>query len=1547
MKNFIKVLIYVIASVTIVNAWEINTHRAIDRCAISSECGGQRSLNLHQLVQDTQIESDDYKDEIFESYTTRSGGDVTYFNYAIDGEKYGVSKWNQTFGSHTYQDLIEAGTILEDSLLPGINRYIISSWDPDGGRGRFGNHFYDPQNGGAGLSIVPGFANTDAITWAFEDDANRYNFQKANEAFFTGFSAQSEKVRIRARAKMFVTLGFMLHMLNDMNVPAHTRDDSHPLGDPLEAWMRGGEKGSDKGGFRIDRYDLSGKNDDNIKTIVNSATAFRYNSFNDFYKTEAIYTGTHFYSEDSISVNGGTFGGYGSYHPTKDEVEVYEGDETGYITSKALASHKKLAMMRKSKIWIDGPVVTFFHPYFYSMQYNGDTSVLEDNGIHLIPRAIANAEGFVNYFFRGRIESELTKCGLEVTNKSNEGLVAAPSVVTFKAGGVFKVYADDPLNPEGNRVFLAEKALPEDMAVDDTLLISGIAAAYKSKLGEPTMEVPLTVVYTGNIGEDIGVAVSYGEYDPSKFEDETSTPHPGAVQVTLSWKEAQNDFDLSLGMPQSVKDVQTCRMEHAYVSTEYQIYPGRYPVGVTYANEAYVDDTVYVSISAPGAYKLLKLDTNTSGFNPGHVADIVVKYVKNEPVLELEPVVPVPVFSAGGGSTVNFGHIFIGGSSTGSGSDTYIPDRYVPPIPCSPAKSCGCMPCEYEIIVYLSQALMGPLSGADIALYTAQEYSAGSAFYEGKTTDGNDLYSSGLLNIPGSIIKEIDDDALYVLQVSGGSDIDFDDNMMVDNVFTLNTATLHAVLKGSDLKNSMPKVSIVTEIAYQIVEEALMMGETQEKIIETLDDVAKRMLIMKIYPESGDAINHTDLLEWMPALDKPILMADYESKIEPLITKLRAGADIYQDAYNVVYYPDGVLPIIESDVFNVTENIPVGTAIGQIKIASQGASAVTQFELFGEDKAAFSLDNNGTLKTAIVLDYETKMRYTLYVRAQNSEGHGKYTALYVQVQDVVDAPYAVSFLAEQVYADASVGSVIAQIVFEAGAGAITSIRLEGEDAKYFAVDTNGTITLQTPFEDFFVKKAYAFNVIATNSAGDSRPVSIVINIADRRDIPTIAPFYGDVDENATEGTPVGSVSIVSDGDAPVLSFDLNDTSRFVIDANGTLYVAPGAHLDYETQSVWHISVTASNLIGDSRPKDVEIHLNDVADLPPVLTDINISIDKGTTVGTVVGNVLVSVGDSALSALTLAPASPFGIGIDGKIYVETSLLDQNSNEFSLKALATNIAGQSEANINVWLDTTPRVEDASIKIFDYLSAGSTIGKVSVVANGNAVESLTLSGEGSEDFNIALDGTLTTTVKIQASKQNYYRLHVTLNNLYEAEVEISVSDRIIGMADTPGYAQRIILSPDGSKAYVADGSSGLQIIDVSDPAAPAIIGSVDTSGSALGITLSPDGSKAYVADTYSDLQVIDVSDPAAPAIIGSVDTPGDASGVTFSPDGSKAYVADGYSGLQVIDVSDPAAPAIIGSVDTPGNASGVTFSPDGSKAYVLDYSSGLQVIDLTGLE
>jgi hypothetical protein len=101
-------------------------------------------------------------------------------------------------------------------------------------------------------------------------------------------------------------------------------------------------------------------------------------------------------------------------------------------------------------------------------------------------------------------------------------------------------------------------------------------------------------------------------------------------------------------------------------------------------------------------------------------------------------------------------------------------------------------------------------------------------------------------------------------------------------------------------------------------------------------------------------------------------------------------------------------------------------------------------------------------------------------------------------------------------------------------------------------------------------------------------------------------------------------------------------------------------------------------------------------------------------------------------------------------------------------------------------------------------------------------------------------------------------------------------------------------GSYAYVADGPTGLRVIDVSNPQNPVEVGSYDTPTAARGVAVS--GSLVYVADDTTGLRVVDASNPQSPFEAGYYDTDGFASDVTVS--GSFAYVADGDSGLQVYE-------------------------------------------------
>ncbi len=160
------------------------------------------------------------------------------------------------------------------------------------------------------------------------------------------------------------------------------------------------------------------------------------------------------------------------------------------------------------------------------------------------------------------------------------------------------------------------------------------------------------------------------------------------------------------------------------------------------------------------------------------------------------------------------------------------------------------------------------------------------------------------------------------------------------------------------------------------------------------------------------------------------------------------------------------------------------------------------------------------------------------------------------------------------------------------------------------------------------------------------------------------------------------------------------------------------------------------------------------------------------------------------------------------------------------------------------------------------------------------------------------------------------------------------MLGSYDTPENAYEV--SVQGGFAYIADGASGLQIIDVSTSSNPTLVGTYNTPEDARGVTVV--GNLAYVADGGSGLQILDISNPISPFFVGSYDTSGFAYAVAVLT--NLAYIADGDSGLQIIDVSNPSSPFLVGAYDTPGNAFDVDVG--GNLAFIADQGFGLQIID-----
>lgn len=147
---------------------------------------------------------------------------------------------------------------------------------------------------------------------------------------------------------------------------------------------------------------------------------------------------------------------------------------------------------------------------------------------------------------------------------------------------------------------------------------------------------------------------------------------------------------------------------------------------------------------------------------------------------------------------------------------------------------------------------------------------------------------------------------------------------------------------------------------------------------------------------------------------------------------------------------------------------------------------------------------------------------------------------------------------------------------------------------------------------------------------------------------------------------------------------------------------------------------------------------------------------------------------------------------------------------------------------------------------------------------------------------------------------------------------------------------IAVSGNYAYIADSKKGLEIVDISNPTAPALVGTYETTYNVTDVTIS--GNYAYIADFKKGLTIVDINNPSSPSQVGIYNNYGI---MDVAVSGNYAYIADSfapdsYDGLAIIDISSPSAPHLVGRCDT-GDQTKAVVVKDGY-AYVIsdDYSS-----------
>ncbi len=169
------------------------------------------------------------------------------------------------------------------------------------------------------------------------------------------------------------------------------------------------------------------------------------------------------------------------------------------------------------------------------------------------------------------------------------------------------------------------------------------------------------------------------------------------------------------------------------------------------------------------------------------------------------------------------------------------------------------------------------------------------------------------------------------------------------------------------------------------------------------------------------------------------------------------------------------------------------------------------------------------------------------------------------------------------------------------------------------------------------------------------------------------------------------------------------------------------------------------------------------------------------------------------------------------------------------------------------------------------------------------------------------------------------------------IDISDRLhpdaLAAIALPGELRHLELSD--TSLYVA-GSSGLSILDVGDPSSPSIVGGFGTAGVARDVRIA--GDTALLATDHG-LVILDVADPAWPDLLATADV--GAPVVALDVAGTLAFVSAWELGLRIFDVSDPGAPALVGTFELSRGIEHIEVA--GTVAYLCTRLGDLHVLDV----
>ncbi|MCI0484917.1 MAG: hypothetical protein L0Y78_10090 [candidate division NC10 bacterium] len=417
-------------------------------------------------------------------------------------------------GKPVFQWIREGGT-LEDAGTGGGNVT---------GRNRYFRHFHDPllpwDRSGLfySLTLPPRLTRFESsVHWAQLENQDsisgfgNFSWRDARRYFRTALTDPAPAVREQAFADTFRTLGQIMHLIEDVSVPEHVRNDIHPMGEVLdrlglvgnyEYWVLAQHRHSGtQPGFIRDFLSTPMNLDEELLRIpipdsesvaqVPIARLFdsdRYTGDNPEVTAEsrigiAEIANANFFSEDTHR---------GEYpHPALANLETFtriysqNGQERTYY-------RKRVAGLAVEPIAAECALADPTQ----TVSLCPDEDVWRETARHMLPRAVRYSRALLDYFFRGTFDFlvsfqpqfEPDSFATIITNTSGE-----------RMEGTFTAYIDDT-----NGV----RSPVEGASFDLSLGPGANSSVLAFPLSPPASERSLLLVFQGRLGNEEGAVAA-------------------------------------------------------------------------------------------------------------------------------------------------------------------------------------------------------------------------------------------------------------------------------------------------------------------------------------------------------------------------------------------------------------------------------------------------------------------------------------------------------------------------------------------------------------------------------------------------------------------------------------------------------------------------------------------------------------------------------------------------------------------------------------------------------------------------------------------------------------------------------------------------------------------------------------------------------------------------------------------------------------------------------------------------------------------------------